>query len=221
LPKYSASWNPLDRKPVLNHHTVWAERCRRDPLYWAQNHTLTENPLYERMGVPFRAPLPKKSYFEVLFREFKECQRTNTPLFIPKSRDMITSWSGMIWATHQAQWYGAFAVVQTMKEEKAKQLIDYAACLHRNQPDWLKEQHALKNESMTELEWVSGGRIMGVPQGEHQIRTYKPTIYIMDEAAFLDDAAQCYAAVKASSSYVQILAISSAAPSWFGDECSH
>jgi hypothetical protein len=34
---------------------------------------MTENPLYERMGVPFRAPLPKKKYFEILFREFKEC----------------------------------------------------------------------------------------------------------------------------------------------------
>ena len=171
------------------------------------------------MGVPFRAPLPKKKYFEILFREFKECQKNNTPLFVPKSRDMVTSWSGMIWATHQAQWMGAFTVVQTMKEEKAKQLVDYASCLYRNQPAWLKARYPLKNESAHELEWVAGGRIMGVPQGQHQIRTYKPTIYIMDEAAFLVEAEQCYSAVKASSSYVQIIAISSAAPSWFGMQC--
>lgn len=133
---------------------------------------------------------------------------------------MITSWSAMIWATHQAQWSAAFAVVQTMKEEKAKQLIDYSACLHRNQPPWLKSRHPLKNESATELEWAGGGRILGVPQGEHQIRTYKPTIYIMDEAAFLPEAEQCFSAVKASSAYVQIIGISSAAPSWFGNECT-
>ena len=74
------------------------------------------------------APFPRKSYFSVLFDEFRKSRL----LFIPKSRDMMTSRSALVWATHQAQWRGAFAIVQTMKEAKAEELVEYAACHYRN-----------------------------------------------------------------------------------------
>lgn len=192
------------------------ERCRRDPLYWAQTWTKTENPHYAAQGLEFRAPFPHKDYFHVLF----DALAKEDKLFIPKSRDMMTSWSALIWATHQAQWKNAFAVVQTMKDGKAMELIGYAQCLYRNQPDWLRAKHPLKSENASELNWEGGGRVLGVPGGEHQIRTYHPTIYIMDEAAFLPEAEQCYNSAKASSPHVQMIAVSSAGPGWFGDECS-
>jgi hypothetical protein len=192
------------------------ERCRRSPLYWAQNYTLTENPHYLEQGLEFRAAFPRKSYFAHLFAAFtaEKC------LFVPKSRDMMTSWSVLVWATHQAQWKHGFAVVQTMKEDKAIELIGYADCLYRNQPDWLRARHPLKSKTSTEIAWEDGGRVLGVPAGEHQIRTYHPTIYIMDESSFLPEAEQCYNCAKASSPNIQMLAVSSAGPGWFGDECS-
>ena len=191
-------------------------RCLADPLHWAQNHTRTENPHYEKMGLPFREPFPKKSYFVPLFEAFKQYQF----LFIPKSRDMMTSWSGMVWATYLAQWRGAFSIVQTMKEEKARELVDYAACLYRNQDRCLQDKYPLEGASLSDIRWKNGGRVLGVPAGIHQVRTYHPTLYIIDEAAFLPEAQACYNAVRASGSHVQILAISSAGPSWFGDVCS-
>lgn len=196
--------------------TIRDERCRRDPLYWAQNWTRTENPHYEAQGLEFRSPFPQKSYFRVLF----DALGTEDKLFIPKSRDMLTSWSALIWATHQAQWKKAFSVVQTMKEGKAMELIAYAECLYRNQPDWLKRMHPLKSTNATELNWENGGRVLAVPGGEHQIRTYHPTIFIMDEAAFLPEAEQCYNSAKASSPHVQMIAVSSAGPGWFADQCT-
>jgi hypothetical protein len=30
------------------------QRCERDPLYWAQNWSLTENPHYREHGLPFK-----------------------------------------------------------------------------------------------------------------------------------------------------------------------
>jgi len=52
----------------------------------------------------------------------------------------------------------------------------------------------------------------------NKIRLYHPTRYIMDEAAFLPEAEQCYNAAHPVSQ--QIIGISSAGPGWFGDECS-
>jgi hypothetical protein len=191
------------------------ERCKRDALYWAQTWTLTENPKYLEQNLPFRAPFPQKSYFRPLFNAL----RTQKRIFIPKTREMITSWSVMVHATHAAQWYKAEVIVQTDSEEKAKQLVGYAECLYRNQPEWLKSMHSLEREaSALGIGWKDGGKVFGIPKGENKIRMFHPTMYIMDEAAFLPEAEACYNAAHPVAG--QIIAISSAGPGWFGDECS-
>lgn len=132
---------------------------------------------------------------------------------------MLTSWAVMVWATHRAQWFKAEVIVQTDSEEKAKQLVSYAECLYRNQEPWLKSKHPLAGEaSQLSLEWKDGGRVFGIPKGENKIRMFHPTVYIMDEAAFLPEAEACYNT--AAPVAKQIIAISSAGPGWFGDECS-
>jgi len=191
------------------------ERCRRSALYWGRNWTATENPHFREQGVEFVAPFPRKSYFECLFEYLAREKR----LFIPKTREMVTSWSVMLHAAHRAQWWQADVVVQTDSEEKATELVGYAECLYRHQPDWLKAMHPLKSEaSQLNMEWVSGGRVHGIPKGVNKIRLYHPTIYIMDEAAFLPEAEQCYNAAQPVAK--QIIAISSAGPGWFGEQCS-
>jgi hypothetical protein len=191
------------------------EQCRRNALYWAQNWTKTENPHYLEQGLEYRARFPKKSYFDVLFKYLAANER----IFIPKTREMITSWSVMAYATHRAQWFKSEVVVQTDSEDKAKELVGYAECLYRNQEPWLKARHSLKQPaSNLSIEWADGGRVFGIPKGEHKIRMFHPTIYVMDEAAFLPEAEQCYNAAHPVAK--QIIAISSAGPGWFGDECS-
>jgi hypothetical protein len=190
------------------------ERCARDPLYWLQNHTQTENERHLERGVPFRQPFPKKRYFEVLMRYMRNEKR----LFIAKSREMMTSWLAMGFATHHAQWQqGALVLVQTEKEDKVKALIRYCSILYHNQESWLKERHLLAGESTTEISWANRSRIIGVPKGEHQVRLYHPTLYIIDEAAFLPEFRECYNAAHPVAG--QIIAISSAAPGPFGEEC--
>ena len=165
--------------------------------------------------MPFIAPFPVKSYFAPLFAALQ----TEMRLFIAKSREMLTSWALMIHGTHAAQWKKAEVVVQTASEEKAKRLCEYAAILYRNQPDWLKARHPLKRDaSSLSLEWVSGGKVFGIPHGEDKIRMFHPTLLILDEAAFLPDAEQSYNAAQPVTK--QIVAISSAGASWFGDQCS-
>lgn len=191
------------------------DRCSQDALHWAQTWTATENPKFAEQGLEFRAPFPRKSYFKPLFDAFLKCPR----LFIPKTREMMTSWCVMAYATHRAQWHKAEVIVQTDSETKAQELVGYSACLYRNQPAWLRAMQPLaRDPSLLEQEWASGGRVFGIPKGEHKIRLYHPTLYIMDEAAFLPEAEQCYNAAHPVSQ--QIIAISSAGPGWFGDECS-
>lgn len=203
---------------LLNRQTLEAikdERCRRNPLYWAQTCTRTENPHYVEQGLAFRSPFPRKSYFVPLFEALATKQR----LFIPKTREMLTSWCCMIHAVHRAQWYKAEVIVQTESEVKAQQLVGYARRLYGNQDLFLVGRHPLKDEgSLLNIEWQGGGRVFGIPKGESKIRIYHPTIYIMDEAAFLPEAEACYHAAQPVAK--QIIAISSAGPSWFGDECS-
>ena len=196
------------------------ERCKRSLLYWAQNWTKTENPHYLEQGLEFRAAFPRKSYFDVLFKALEENRAAEVPsIFIPKTREMVTSWSVMVYATARAQWHRAEVIVQTDSEEKATELVGYSECLYRNQADFLKQRHPLKGEtSSLNIEWADGGRVHGIPKGVHKIRIYHPTIYIMDEAAFLPEAQQCYDAAQPVAR--QIIAVSSAGPGWFGDECS-
>jgi hypothetical protein len=73
--------------------------------------------------LPFKGPFPKKSYFIPLFEAFYKYDR----LFIPKTREMVTSWSCMLYAGHCAQWHKAEVIVQTAKEEKAKRLVEWSS----------------------------------------------------------------------------------------------
>lgn len=160
-------------------------------------------------------PFPKKAYFRPVFDEMAKHSR----LFICKSREMLTSWSVMIYATHSAQWKKAEVVVQTDSIDKAKELVGYAECLYRNQPEWLKRLHPFKTEATAfSLEWADGGRIFGIPHGEHKLRLYHPTIVVFDEAAFLPEFAACYDVAFPVAK--QIIAISSAGPGPFGDQCT-
>lgn len=212
------SANLITRRSVsspLSQALIIDECCNRDVLYWAQTWTCTENPKYKEQGLAFRAPFPRKSYFVPLFQALA----TTARLFIPKTREMITSWSVMVHCAHEAQWHKAEVIVQTDSEDKAKELVGYAATLWRNQADFLKSLHPLASDpSQLEIRWANGGRIFGIPKGEHKIRLYHPTIYVMDEAAFLPEAEQCFNTAHPVAG--QIIAISSAGPGWFGTQCT-
>jgi hypothetical protein len=186
----------------------------RGPLLWACNHTLTENPHFKDQGLEFKAPFPKNSYFVPLFVEFLQSRR----LLIPKSREMMTSWCAMLYSVWRAQWHKADVIVQTGSLGKVVDLIGYASQLYRNQADSLKLRHPLANETQTELRWADGGRVRAIPSGESQIRLYHPSIYILDEAAFLAECEACYNTAHPVAR--QIIGISSAGPGWFGDMCT-
>ncbi len=203
-----------------------AERCRTDPLFWLQHWTETFDEKWKEKGLqsPYR-PFPKQPYFPRLFQLFQ----TERRLFVPKSRDMMISWAAVGFGVWKCQFFDRqHVIVQAQKENKVAELIKgtgnpgYAATLYQRQTEWLKKLHPLLKpiEEMpaTMISWSNGSTLRGIPQGADQIRMFHPTLYLVDEAAFIDDFEQSYGAAEAVAS--QIIAVSSAAPSHFGAVCT-
>jgi len=190
----------------------------RDPYIWATQYTKTYNEHWveEKRPSPYE-PFPKKEYLEVVF-ELMDLKRI---LWWEKSRDMMLSWSCVAYLLVRAMPVARRDVLfQTQKKEKAKQLIDYAKCLYENQPDWLKDAYPLSKplrlQPAMSLEFAHGGKIVGIPAGADQIRSYHPWGYLLDEAAFVADAGECYNAAL-SAAKGKIILNSSAGPGWYAD----
>ena len=194
------------------------------PLYWMQNHTKTHDEHWLEKGTKPDSPFPDKPYFPWLVWHLMNDRRQ----FIPKSREMMATWLLIGYGAWKAQFFPTVQViVQTQKDEKVVDLIKgrgtpgYARTLYEQQPAWLKGRHpltkAMKDLPEDLISWANGSSIRGVPKGADQIRQYHPTIVIFDEAAHLDEFRESYGAAEPVCS--QIIAVSSAAPSFFGDIC--
>ena len=187
------------------------------PLLWLTAYTKTENPKYVEQGCEFRENFPRWSYFVPVMDLMLNCLR----LFIPKTREMMTSWEVMGYAGWRLGWHpGSQVIVQADKEDKAWGLANYVRILYRNSEEWIRRKWGKLirgEEGGGHLKWSNGSELIAVPSGESQIRYYHPTVFIMDEAAKLPEAEQCYGAANPVAQ--QIIAISSASPSWFGNEC--
>jgi hypothetical protein len=196
--------------------------CRRSPLWWLQHHTKTRDDHWREKGTPPFAEFPSKPFFPFLFELFK----TERRLFLPKSREMQLSWAVVGYAVHLCQWSpNSQVIIQSEQEKKSVDLVvgrgkpGYARVLWEQQDEFLKRLHPLTKaiEKMPEdlLSWENGSSIQAVPSGADQVRQYHPALFIMDEAAFLSEAAASYDTAEPVCS--QIIAVSSAAPGWFAE----
>jgi hypothetical protein len=50
----------------------------------------------------------------------------------------------------------------------------------------------LSNQAALKLEFANGSRLIGIPEGADQIRSYHPWGLLMDEAAFQPEAGEAY-----------------------------
>lgn len=190
-----------------------------DVYCWATEYTETYNEHWAEEGrsspyEPFPQRLP---YLKPLFEVF-ELERI---VWIVKSRDMMISWACVGYLTWKAMTVPLCgSVVQTQKEKKAIQLIEYAKCLYHRQPAWLRDAiplaKPLKQQSELELQFANGSYVVGIPGGADQIRSYHPWGYLNDESSFQPEAGDCYnealSVVKG-----KIIFNSSAGPGWYAD----
>src|SRR6266567_2805588 len=111
----------------------------------------------------------------------------------PNHDDIVGSDGIAAWT---AQWDREEAIVQTMSEDKCTHLIDYVRQLWENQDEWIKLRHPLVRRSSFAIAWQGGGEVAAIPSGADKIRSFHPTTYIMDKAAYLPEGEDCLAAVR-------------------------
>lgn len=186
-----------------------------DPLTWLQKYTQTKDSHWREAGAssPYR-PFPDKPYF----RPIMEMLRQEPVVFIEKSRDMMVSWLCVGFFTHAVMTTEGIEVLfQSQKMEKAVELVDYARVLYERQSPAIRKKYPLKRgkQSGAELEFQHGGRIVAIPGGGDQIRSYHPWGLFQDEAAFMPEAGESYD--HAVPVCQKIVVVSSAGPGWFAD----
>ncbi len=183
------------------------------PLLWATQYTMSEDSHWLAKGTEFRSPFPRWPYLlEVMRLLFSE-----PTLFIWKSREMMMSWLVTLYIAWMCQWRPVFWVAQTAKEDKVRELINYARILHTNQPEWMRRRNPLVADNGLELKWANGGRFLGIVKGADQIRIHHPYGYFQDESAFLPEAEASFNAVRPVAR--KMICVSSDEMGWFHDCC--
>ncbi len=188
-----------------------------DPLIWLQGHTKTKDSHWREAGATscYRS-FPDKPYFRCLVEAFQ----SEPVLFVEKSRDMMLSWLCVGLFTHAVMTIPGIEVLfQSQKEEKAFELVGYAKTLYQKQDEMIRKAYPLKKWKQPAgiLEFAHGSRIIGIPGGGDQIRSYHPWGLFQDEAAFMPEAGEAYD--HAVPVCQKIVVVSSAGPGWFSEQC--
>jgi hypothetical protein len=186
------------------------------PMLWLTNYTQTEDTHWFDKGTPPFAPFPKKSYFLPV----ADSLLGKETLFICKSREMMTSWLACGLIAWMTQWFPKIQwVMQTEKETKVIELVNYCRILFSRQEGWMKKRSPIIADSKNRIKLSNGSEIIGVPSGANQVRLYHPHGVLFDEAAFLPEFGQSFCTVLPVAK--QVWAISSAGgPGLFEEMCT-
>lgn len=163
-------------------------------------------------GFPFCVP----DYFDIAMGFLL----TTKLLYIPKTREMMTSWTVVGYLTWECQFYKAIEwMSQSEDDRKAMGLIRYANALYTQQRDWLKARYPLRRGTegtQHELEWAHASKFTALPSGDRKLASAHPKGYFNDETNHQPAAKATIAVVIPA--VKQIVCVSSVAPGWFWEE---
>lgn len=221
----------------------WVISHKRGPMFWLRNCTKTENYQWKEQGLLAEMPFPYRPYtdrkIDLSLLPFPHDFTADDPpdyldiiigymmvskeLWIPKTREMLTSWAVVGFIT----WFCQFSemigwIGQSEDDLKAQGLVKYANILYSNQAEWQRKLHPLKSGdtegTMHVIEWANGSWFRGVPSGQRKLASSHPHGYFNDESAH--QAAVENTRAIALPAVRQSLFVSSVAPGWFWDHVS-
>jgi hypothetical protein len=196
------------------------------PMYWLRNWTLTENFQWQAQGKKpkDRFPLkPHQGYDWDYLDWLMHYLLTESEVYVAKTREMMTSWEVVGYITWMCQFQPSTGwIAQSEDDEKAKGLIKYSNILYSNQEEWMKRRHPLKGAKHDEgtqhkIEWANGSWFRAVASGERKLASDHPYGYFNDESAH-QPAWEATLNI-AKPAVKQVLCVSSAAASRFGELC--
>ena len=215
-------------------------------MFWLRNFTRTFNFQWERDGLPPEAPFPYKpyrdrkldleklpfphdfteedppDYLDILmgFMLFTKDIAPHDELWIPKSRQCLTSWLTVGFITWHCQFHPRIEWIgQSEDDLKATGNIKYANALYSNQENWQKALHPLASgiEGTThKIEWANGSLFRSLASGIRKFASSHAHGYFSDETAHISGVEATLNIVKPA--VKQIICVSSVAPGHFWDQ---
>lgn len=170
---------------------------------------------------------PAKPYIPYLFNLFQA--KMQSIFFVAKSRQIMLTWLCCVYALWLAKAIPHRLIfLQSKKEEDAANLVfsggrtgknwDTAriSFIEKHLPWWLQDEGI--ESAYGKLLFPNGSKIVGIPEGADQIRSYTPSLVISDEACFQPEFNAAYTAMlPIAKQGGMLVAISSANPGAFAD----
>lgn len=196
---------------------LMARLGEQDPLFWMQKCTKTVDEQADT-GVKAYRPFPERPYFRPLI----DLLLDERVVFIEKSRTMMCSWIVSALAGWKMFTRPATTVVfQSEDADRAVHDVENVKHLWEHSIPSLRARWKLANEdgnpwkqAFDRLELANGSWCRGLSGRPDKSRSLHPTIFVLDEAAFMTAGAQIYNTVLAARPR-HIWVLSSANPGWF------
>jgi len=156
-----------------------------DPYLWACEQVYTKDEATQT-----KLNFPDKPYIKDLFHALD----TEQKILVPKSRRMFASWGVSTWVLHQVRFRQYVAAYwQSLQEAKAAYVVDERIKfiednlepLHRRRYEAIKTKSGLVGK-LTYPEMDS--YVLAIAQGGDQIRSFTPSILVIDECDFQPEA---------------------------------
>lgn len=187
----------------------------KDPYYWLTEATKTVDEQSEEAFKPF----PKEPYI----RGLVDVLNHEPVILIEKSRSVMGSWTVAGWCA----WY-AFnnpakkVMFQSRDEDRSINLIHYVKTLWEQsipelQARWGVRKHP-REQAYREFELSNGSKFVGVVGDPEKVRSEHPSVYVADEAAFMEYFEDAWA-VAAGSRVPKMIALSTVEEGPFWDLC--
>lgn len=190
-------------------------RALKDCFYWMTEATRTVD---EQNENPYR-PFPKEPYIQSLVAALQ-----NEPvLLLEKSRSVMASWTVAAVCAHYAFCNPAKKVLFQSKDEvRALNLVNYVKVLWEQsipelQREWTVRRHP-REQAQSEFELANGSKFLGVVGDPDKVRSEHPSIYVADEAAFMQYFEDAWA-VAAGSRVPKMIALSTVEEGSFYELC--
>ena len=135
-------------------------------------------------------PFPRYPFL----RETAAALNENRLILIPKSRQMLISWTLCAWMLFRAISGKGLQLLISKNQFSADELLRRILFIFDRLPPQWKLESAVRNRS--ELEIVSRGRIISLPATEEAPRMHSPATVFWDEMAFTHRADKIWAALK-------------------------
>lgn len=164
------------------HADPWA--MIKDGVIWTLDQVDLQQPIKR---------FPANPWLQPIVREWQ----ANNLLAIPKSRRMMISWLMIYLHLWMTMWHpGVAAFMVSESERKSIELIERADFIFRHIPDnvMLKPKMSRK-QNRIDFPGIDS-YIMGVPEGENQLRQYTATALMFDEWAFWERPMESLSAAK-------------------------